>query len=242
LAGKKNYDLLGGSISNEKPGKAKRNNDVHGSKHDVESSGVYGGGDYFPAYEESTDALTVTGEADKPKKKGLLSGIFGKRKKPAESFEKEEYRNEYVVKDIRIKDIPATIETGSRNDEPAGDREEEFFEEKLPVAESKEPAPSSLKETGSPKKVMAKYSQNICYLCGEKSPVPFPQFRFGGDVRPEDSAPLCRTCLRAVKTLMKYRDPADEKEIKSEWQYLAPGLDEERADALINEGRRNNNS
>ncbi len=70
-------------------------------------------------------------------------------------------------------------------------------------------------------------------------PDPAPAVWIRGESDPESTVPLCKICMRAVNTLMKYRDPADEQEIKSEWRVLAPGLDEKRADDVIREGRRN---
>ncbi|MDU9375991.1 hypothetical protein McpSp1_05760 [Methanocorpusculaceae archaeon Sp1] len=76
-------------------------------------------------------------------------------------------------------------------------------------------------------------SLRSCYLCGASSSTDLPMF---GSTHP---VPLCRTCQRAVTTLIKFRDPADEREIKTEWYTLCPHLDSDRADAVIEEGRRN---
>lgn len=79
---------------------------------------------------------------------------------------------------------------------------------------------------------------NVCYLCGEASSDALPQFGFGDGSNPDDFVPLCKTCLHAVTTLMKFRDPSDESEIKAEWRSLCPGLDEVSANNIINEGRK----
>ncbi|MDV0442818.1 hypothetical protein [Methanorbis rubei] len=76
-------------------------------------------------------------------------------------------------------------------------------------------------------------SLHTCYLCGASSPTDLPTF---GSEHP---VPLCRTCYRAVTTLVKFRDPADEREIKTEWFTLCPHLDSDRADNVIEDGRRN---
>lgn len=83
-----------------------------------------------------------------------------------------------------------------------------------------------------------RHHPNVCCLCGDASPDALPQFGFGDGSNPDDFAPLCKTCLHAVTTLMKYRDPSDEAEIKAEWRSLCPGLDETGADRIISEGRK----
>ena len=51
--------------------------------------------------------------------------------------------------------------------------------------------------------------------------------------------PLCRTCYRAVTTLIKFHDLEDEREIKTEWYTLCPNLDSDRADGVIAAARKN---
>lgn len=90
------------------------------------------------------------------------------------------------------------------------------------------PPPSSAPAPASP-------DLHVCCLCGASSPAELPRFDMGSG----ESVPLCRTCHRAVTTLIQFRDPADEREIKAEWYTLCPNLDSDRADAVIAGARRN---
>ena len=271
LARKKNFDPLGGSLNYDKPMKAKRNNDILGSKGYSGSSSIYDEESYMPVSGGNTDALMPSGESEKPKKKGLFAGIFGQKKKPVKSVPKDEADHKSDDEILACEET-LTADTGDQYEEPLENREDDLFEEEpltveekittepviehicppaekipapiteIPSAEKKErtkPVHSQPEQTQASQKKTLRYHPNVCYLCGETSPSPLQQFAFGGKSDPEDSVPLCKTCLRAVKTLMKYRDPADEKEIKSEWRYLAPGLDETRAENIISEGRKN---
>ena len=123
------------------------------------------------------------------------------------------------------------------------EEEEDLFEEEEIVTRSvKKPASRRPSESASVKTVapppspgtvhLSAASGHTCCLCGATSPAELPMF---GSEHP---VPLCRTCYRAVTTLMKFRDPADEREIKAEWCTLCPNLDSDRADAVIEEGRR----
>ncbi|HJJ28200.1 MAG TPA: hypothetical protein O0X70_02280 [Methanocorpusculum sp.] len=74
----------------------------------------------------------------------------------------------------------------------------------------------------------------VCHLCGRTSQDEWPEFGFSED----EFVPLCKTCTRAVTTLLKHTDPAEEEEIISEWSLICPGLDEARAKELVAKGRR----
>ena len=266
MARKKEFDPLGGSIGSEKPKKAKKDNTVLGSKGHTGSSSVYDEMDYAPVSDDYTDALTASGASDKPKKKGLFSGIFGQKKSPRAPgpAKKSGYKTDSPMSDNS--GIPDTekyyhAETDIREDDIFEEEPLEMNEPAVPYAESfeetypksqtfardqseirrsaEEPTQFIVEEKPKPKKQTVRYHPNVCYLCGADSAVPHQQFRFGSESDTENTVPLCKTCMRAVTTLMKYRDPADEREIKSEWRILAPGLDEKRADDIISEGRRN---
>jgi len=252
LARKTEFDPLGGSIGSEKPKKAKKNNAGHGSKEYTGSSSIYDEVYSMPGSEGSTDALTASGESNKPKKRGLFTGVFGHKKSPkgakpkskTEPKSTSEYERDFPVRqDLE----PAHTE---KDPYPAMEiPEEDIFEDEMQElnepavlkAETFEetilPKPDAFVEE-QPKKPTVRYHPNVCYLCGADSSTPHQQFLFRGESDPENAIPLCKTCMRAVKTLMKYRDSADEREIKSEWVVLAPGLDESRADDIISEGRR----
>ncbi len=266
MARKKEFDPLGGSIGSEKPKKAKKDNTVLGSKGHTGSSSVYDEMDYTPISDGYTDALTASGASDKPKKKGLFSGIFGQKKSPKASgpAKKSGYENDFpIIDDSGIPDTEKYYHAGTdiheddifeveplEMNEPAIP-DAESFEEKYPKSQpfiadqpkirrsAEEPAHFFVEEKPKPKKLTVRYHPNVCYLCGADSAVPHQQFRFGSESDTENTVPLCKTCMRAVSTLMKYRDPADEREIKSEWRSLSPGLDEKRADDIISNGRRN---
>ncbi|MDO5844273.1 MAG: hypothetical protein Q4Q53_03895 [Methanocorpusculum sp.] len=137
--------------------------------------------------------------------------------------------------------------------EPEEEEEDDFFE-----PEHKSPEPIQHHISNIPKsvrheiKVKEEDIQNplvnksepiqthpyICYLCGEVSTDALPQFGFGDGSNPDDFVPLCKTCLHAVTTLMKFREPSDESEIKAEWRSICPGLDDSRAGKIITEGRK----
>lgn len=93
------------------------------------------------------------------------------------------------------------------------------------------PSPSGRQAAAS----SATPDMHVCHLCGVRSPTELSQFSYGSGA----CVPLCRTCYRAVTTLIQYRDPEDEREIKSEWFTLCPNLDSDRSDAVIAEGRKN---
>lgn len=258
---------MGGSIGSEKPKKAKKDNTVLGSKGHTGSSSVYDEMDYAPVSDGYTDALTASGASDKPKKKGLFSGIFGQKKSPRASSptKKSGYETDFPTKDdsgtpdtekysrsvtdIREDDI---FEEEPREMIEPAVPDVERFEETYPKSQTfardqseigrsdNEPAHFFVEEKPKPKKQTVRYHPNVCYLCGADSAVPHQQFRFGAESDSENTVPLCKTCMRAVTTLMKHRDPAEEREIKSEWRYLSSGLDEKRADIIISEGRRHN--
>lgn len=267
MARKKEFDPLGGSISSEKPKKAKKDNTVLGSKEHAGSSSIYDEVYYMPGSEGSTDALTASGESDKPKKKGLFSGIFGP--KPSSKAVRKAKKSGYDAEIPRKEDF-RTADTDIHSHKTADLPEEDIFEEEplktneqaalnlqphndtsLPhsqisprdrkptIKPIEEPPAFFAEEKTQPQKRAVRSHPNVCYLCGADSPTPHRQFGFGGESDPESTVPLCKICMRAVNTLMKYRDPADEQEIKSEWRVLAPGLDEKRADDVIREGRRN---
>ncbi len=266
MARKKEFDPLGGSIGSEKIKKAKKDNTVLGSKGHTDSSSVYDEMDYTPISDSYTDALTTSGASDKPKKRGLFSGIFGQKKSPRASgpARKSAYESDFPI--IDDSGIPETekyshVVTDIREDDIFEEETLEMTEPAVPDAEPfEETYPKSqpfiadepkirrstektahffVEEKPKPKKQTVRYHPNVCYLCGADSAVPHQQFRFGGESDTENTVPLCKTCMRAVTTLMKYRDPADEREIKSEWRSLSPGLDEKRADNIISTGRRN---
>lgn len=246
MARKKEFDPLGGSLGSEKPKKVKKDNTILGSKEHTGSSSIYDEVNYLSGSGSNTDALTSIGQSEKPKKGGFLSSVFGHKKsdKKIKPTIKSEYEDNFsLTYDTDVK--PAEIHSY-----PVRELiEDDIFEEETrginePATILAEPSEEKgLPKTHSiiddqPKKPAVKSHPNICYLCGADSSIPHQQFRFGGESDPESAIPLCRTCMRAVKTLMKYRDPADEQEIKSEWQILAPGLDESRANEIISEGRR----
>lgn len=74
---------------------------------------------------------------------------------------------------------------------------------------------------------------HVCHLCGRVSQDELPEFGFN----PDEFVPLCKICTRAVNTLMKHTDPAEEVEIYEEWSTICPGLNEKRAKELIKIGR-----
>lgn len=80
---------------------------------------------------------------------------------------------------------------------------------------------------------------NVCYICGDRSFDALPQFGFGDGSNADDFVPLCKTCLHAVTTLMKYRDPNDEAEIIEEWRILCPNISRLRMEKIVREGRKN---
>ncbi|HJJ29800.1 MAG TPA: hypothetical protein VJ857_00800 [Methanocorpusculum sp.] len=239
MARKNEFDPLGGSISCEKPIKAKKNNSILGSIGHTGSSSVYDEMDHSPASDGWTDALTVSGESNKPKKKGLFSRIFGQKKSPKESSSAKSG----CEMDDEFKDDPRTPDTKKYSHDVGNIPLDDIFKEPDQpsiVANVKEPHPTRRPaEEPQPKKQAMRYHPNICYLCGADSATPHQQFKVGEASDKENAIPLCKTCMRAVTTLMKYRDPLDEREIKSEWRSLAPGLDEKRADDMISEARRN---
>ena len=266
MARKKEFDPLGGSIGSEKPKKAKKDNMVLGPKGHTGSSSIYDEVDYSPVSDGCTDALTASGTSDRPKKKGLFSGIFGQKKSPRTSVptRKSGYEADFpTIDDSRITNTETYSHavTNIREDDifeeepqmmngpeiPYDEPFEETYLTSQTVAGDKttirkpadEPAHFFVEEIPKPKKQTIRYHPNVCYLCGADSAVPHQQFRFGPESDSESTVPLCKTCMRAVTTLMKYRDPADEREIKSEWRFLSPGLDEKRADEIITAGRRN---
>lgn len=264
MARKKEFDPLGGSIGSERPKKAKRDNMILGSKEHAGSSSIYDEMDYTPVSGGYTDALTASGASDKPKKKGLFSGIFGQKKSPRASdpAKNSGYENDFpIIDDSRIPDTEkySHVMPDIREDdifeeehremtEPAVHNAEPFeetypksqtFARDQPEIRRPEEEPAHFFSEDKPKRQTIRYHPNVCYLCGADSAVPHQQFRFGRESDSENTVPLCKTCMRAAATLMKYRDPADEREIKSEWRVLAPSLDEKRADDIIREGRRN---
>ncbi len=253
MARKKEFDPLGGSIGSEKPKKAKKDNMVLGSKEHAGSSSIYDDVYYMPVSEGSTDALTASGASDKPKKKGLFAGVFGHKKSPngAKPKSKAETKSKSASEpDFRITQDPVITQTENDPYPVMNIREEDIFEDEprtinepavLRAEPAEEPVPPKMHTfvEVEPKKPTVRFHPKVCYLCGADSLAPHQLFGFGGESDPESAVPLCKTCMRAVNTLMKYRDPADEQEIKSEWRVLAPGLDEKRVDDLIREGRRN---
>lgn len=149
-----------------------------------------------------------------------------------------------------------------RYDEPApqnhytGEEEEDLFEEgdvvPSPIKKSGErktmptpvtpvrtvappPSPATRRTSQGGIPAAAGPDMHVCYLCGDVFPANLPQFVSDSG----ESVPLCRTCYRAVTTLIKFRNLEDEREIKSEWYTLCPNLDSERADTVIAEARRN---
>ena len=148
-------------------------------------------------------------------------------------FEKEplEINGEKVTGPKPIQD-PKLSKSYLAIEDPSERRRSEEEEEKS--------AHFSLEEKPISKKQTVKYHPNVCYLCGADTSTPHQQFRFGKEADPENTVPLCKTCMHAVTMLMKYKDPADEREIKSEWRFLAPGLNENRADEIVREGRSRN--
>ncbi|WP_319379111.1 hypothetical protein [uncultured Methanocorpusculum sp.] len=254
MARKTEFDPLGGSLGGSQGGKkskkSKKDNTLLGSKEHTGSSSIYDEVNYMPSFEGSTDALTASGESDKPKKKGLFAGVFGHKKSPKGAKPKSKTASKSKPApetDFPIIQEPVLTDT-EKDPYPIMDIEEDIFEDEPTINEpavfTAEPAEEPvLPKTHTfheeePKKPTVRSHPNVCYLCGADSSIPHQQFRFRGESDSESAIPLCKTCMRAVKTLMKYRDPADEREIKSEWLVLAPGLDESRADEIISEGRR----
>lgn len=214
---------------------------------------------------DTSDALMETGADSSPnpeqkKKKGLLASIFGgKKKKPQPQKElplesEEAPPPSYVPKHVRDPDLEiqdGIMETGIIEREEYEERphrhkpraaapaeEEDLFEEgdtpPVPRPKRTTPAPAAVERVApppTPGKSPARETAHLCCLCGSASETELPQF--------EPGVPLCRTCYRAVSTLMKFRDPKDEQEIKSEWFALCPSLDSDRADEVIAHGRRN---
>lgn len=258
MARKKEFDPLGGSISSEKPKKIRKNNPILGSKEHTGSSSVYDEADHGPLSGYGIDALTADGLSDKPKKRGFLSGIFGQGKssgRPPEfptkdhartpEGEKHSHRITDTYEDDIFENEPREMSEPAVSDpEPSEETyptSQTFARDQSEIGRSDdEPAPFFLEEKPNPKKQTVRYHPNVCYLCGADTSVPHQQFRFGEESDPENTVPLCKTCMHAVTMLMKYRDPADEREIKSEWRFLAPGLNENRADEIVREGRRRN--
>ena len=239
MARKKEFDPLGGSIGCEKPIKAKKNNSILGSVGHTGSSSVYDKMDHSPASDGWIDALTVSEQSDKPKKKGLFSGIFGQKKSPKES---RPTKSEYDMNDEFI-DETQTLDTKKHNHDLENIPHDDIFEKpEQPSVVTNVKDQHLIRipaEEPQPKKQAMRYHPNICFLCGADCATPHQQFKVGETSDMENTVPLCKTCMRAVTTLMKFRDPLDEREIKSEWRSLAPGLDEIRADDMISEARKN---
>ncbi len=208
MARKKEFDPLGGSIGSEKPKKAKKDNTVLGSKEQACSSSIYYEVYYMPGSEGSTDALTASGESDKPKKKGLFSGIFGP--KPSSKAAKKAKKSGYDA-DIPRKEDLRTPDTDINSHKTADIPEEDIFEEEpletnQPVAlnlqphedtylpnsqisprdrkpttkPAEEPTAFFTEEKAQPQKRTVRSHPNVCYLCGADSPTPHRQFEFGG--------------------------------------------------------------
>ncbi|HJJ48741.1 MAG TPA: hypothetical protein O0X39_07145 [Methanocorpusculum sp.] len=102
---------------------------------------------------------------------------------------------------------------------PAVEPQEDLFADE-PEPEAKPAAPVTL-------------NPHVCHLCGRTSAEEWPEFGFSE----EEFVPLCKTCTRAVATLLKHTDPSDEAEIISEWGQICPGLNEKRAKELVAKGR-----
>ncbi len=253
-------------MGGDKPKKAKKDNPILGSKGHTGSSSVYDEVEYAPISNGYTDALTASGASDKPKKRGLFSGIFGQKKSPRASnlSRGSGYETDFpTIEDSEITDTEKHYHTVTdiREDDIFEEEPLEMNEPAVPNAEpfeetyaksqtfvtdqseirrtAKEPVHFFVEEKPKPIKQTMRNHPNVCYLCGADSAVPHQQFRFEGESDKENAVPLCKTCMRAVKMLMECRDPVDEREIKSEWRFLSPGLDEKRADDMISEARRN---
>lgn len=269
MSRKKEFDPLGGSIVSEKPIKTRKENPILGSKEYTRSSGSYDEADHTPVSDDFTDALTADGSSDKPKKRGFLSGIFGPGKSsrvsdlPKSSGESTEFiQTEYApipagkkyyqeTADIQEDDLfekePLEINEQKVPDpkpiqDPMLAKSSPAVEDRSKIRKSEEEgsADFSFEEKPTAEKQKVRYHPNVCYLCGADASVPHQLFGFGKESDPENSVPLCKTCMHAVTMLMKYRDPADEREIKSEWRVLTPDLNESRADEIVREGRSRN--
>ncbi len=244
---KENFDPLAGPISGSSDGSRKKKSkgktfDVLGGGHKTEKTPTYD--DFYSpdAFNSSgsadtRDALTPDGtkpaKKEKPKKKGFLASLFGggkkTGKKPAADPAPEpvpESREGYEP----IQNTETPLAADERNPE------EDLFEEEISAIQT----PAS--ETPEPVAVQKNPEQlpaNVCWLCGETSESAHPYFTLHpGSQESGNAVPLCKTCYRAVTTLMKYRDPSDEQEIKTEWKTLCTTLNETRVTRVITEGRK----
>lgn len=260
---------MGGSIVSEIPKKTRKENPILGSKEHTRPSNSSDEADRVLASDDFIDALTADGSSEKPKKRGFLSGIFGQRRSSRASdlpkrteqsaeFTKIEY-GRIPEEDKYYQEITDIHEDGIFEKEPL-----EINEQKIPGPkpmqdpvlpksypafedqstkkglEEEESSPFSLEEKPAAEIQKIRYHPNVCYLCGADTSVPHQLFGFKKESGPENTVPLCKTCMHAIAMLMKHRDPSDEQEIKSEWRFLAPGLNEKRADEIIRESRNHN--
>lgn len=111
-----------------------------------------------------------------------------------------------------------------------------------PSIASHQPKPFDEPRVVAPPQPVHKPSESndptVCKLCGEKSEMDHQYFTIHpGVLELGNSIPLCKTCHRAVSTLMKHRGP-EEDEICDEWSQLCPNLDEELATDVVLEARK----
>ena len=233
---KENFDPLAGPISGSSDGSRKKKSkgktfDVLGGGHKTENTPTHD--DFYnpDAFHSSgsadtRDALTPDGtrpaKKEKPKKKGFLASLFGGGKKTG--------------KKPAADPVPEPVPESWSEPEPVQNPEEDLFEEEIPAIQtpvSDTPEPVAVQK--NPEQLPA----NVCWLCGETAESAHPYFTLHpGSQESENAVPLCKTCYRAVTTLMKYRDPSDEQEIKTEWKTLCTTLNEPRVTRVITEGRK----
>jgi ribosomal protein S14 len=209
---KAKFDPLGGSISGgsipkQKKSRKNKSPDILTGGRKNAKSDLYPE-DYSRERYAGSDALTPSGEKNR-KKKGFFARLFGGGKKPAPQ---------------KIPPVPEPAEMV----EPVPEEEDLFEEEEAPVLEIREEP----QET-EPSPADGVRDPNTCALCGFRSETGLPHFT----MQPGSTVPLCRTCFRAVDTLMNHRDPAEEEEICGEWSTLCPGLDPDLATRVVLEGR-----
>lgn len=245
---KENFDPLAGPISGGSDGARRKKSKGHtfdvlgGGGHKPEKTSAYDdvySPDPFGSRDADTrDALTPDGtrpaKKEKPGKKGFFASLFGGGKKNSNKPKTPKPEPEPEPEPESWRE-PEPVQT-RENPLPANEPEEDLFEEELPAT------PAPVHDTPEPAQAQTIPDQptaNICWLCGETSTANLPYFTLHpGSQEPGNAVPLCKTCYRAVTTLMKYRDPTDEQEIKTEWKTLCTSLDEPRVTRVITEGRR----
>ncbi|MDE2518324.1 MAG: hypothetical protein O0X93_05055 [Methanocorpusculum sp.] len=217
---------------------------------------IFGGGKKKKQQQPKKENMPLEGEEERPEsyvpkhvrdpgleiQDGVMeTGIADRMVDPASEYDEPEYGEQYE------EPVP--------HHPSAGEPEEDLFEEEeivtprmrssverkttpasVPVRTvAPPPSPASERASHTPASATAGPDMHVCHLCSAVSQTELPQFGSGSG----KYVPLCRTCYRAVTTLIKFRDPEDEREIKSEWYTLCPNLDSDRADAVIAEARKN---